>query len=213
MAEQEEQIEKLILSAYKAGETSLRDVANICGTNHHTVKRVLIRNNIEVVRAKRKPFSEQHRNNISKATKGRASWMKGRKATPEMLYKNMATHLRFDVSWQWLSQFDDIEKLKTLNDCITNRSGRFDVSAEWYKSYISKFYYDEQFNKIYLEWLDSGKLKYKKPSIDHIRPKSKGGDESLDNLQFLTWFENRCKNNMSQSEWDLLKSNIEEYFI
>lgn len=41
----------------------------------------------------------------------------------------------------------------------------------------------------------------------------KGGTNALDNLQFLSWFENRCKNDMSQEEWDNLKSNIEEYFI
>ena len=35
----------------------------------------------------------------------------------------------------------------------------------------------------------------------------------LDNLQFLSWFENRCKNDMSQEEWDVLKSNIQEYFV
>lgn len=206
-------MEQLILSTYKAGETSLRDVANICGTNHHMVKRVLTRNNIEVVRAKRKPFSEQHRANISKATKGRTSWIKGKKATPEMLYKNMAAHLRFDVTWQWLSQFDDIEKLKTLNDCITNRSGRFDVSNEWYKAYIVKFWDCEQFNLVYSRWISSGKEHLKKPSIDHIHPKSKDGCESLDNLQFLSWFENRCKNHMAQAEWDRVKENIDDYLI
>ncbi len=41
----------------------------------------------------------------------------------------------------------------------------------------------------------------------------KGGTNSLDNLQFLSWFENRCKNDMRQEEWDVLKSNIQEYFI
>jgi hypothetical protein len=35
----------------------------------------------------------------------------------------------------------------------------------------------------------------------------------LRHLQFLSWFENRTKNNMSQKEWDLLKQNISEYFI
>lgn len=27
------------------------------------------------------------------------------------------------------------------------------------------------------------------------------------------YVENRCKNDMSQDEWDALKSNIEEYFV
>lgn len=206
-------MEELIINTYKAGETSLRDVAKICGTNHHTVKRVLTRNGIEIVPAKRKPFSKEHRDKISEATKGRKSWMEGRKASPEMIYKNMASHLRFDVTWQWLSQFDDTEKLKLLNECITNRSGRFDVSTEWYKQYIEKFWSCDQFNLIYNRWVNSGKDRLKKPSLDHIQPKSKNGCEMLDNLQFLSWFENRCKNDMTQEDWDNLKCNIQEYFV
>lgn len=206
-------MEDLIIRTYKPGETSLRDVARCCGTNHHTVKRVLNKNNIEIVRAKRKPFSKEHRNKISEATKGRKSWMKGKKATPEMIYKNMASHLRFDVTWQWLSMFDDIEKLKLLNDCITNRSDRFEVSTEWYQKYIEKFWTCSQFNLVYDRWINSDKNRLMKPSIDHIHPRSKNRCDSLDNLQFLSWFENRCKNNMSQEDWDNLKYNIKEYFV
>lgn len=51
------------------------------------------------------------------------------------------------------------------------------------------------------------------PSIDHINPKANWWDNNLDNLQFLTWFENRCKNDMNQEEWNLLKNNIDKYFI
>ena len=74
-------------------------------------------------------------------------------------------------------------------------------------------YNDDQFNRIYESWINSGKEKYKKPSIDHIVPKSKGGTNDIENLQFLSWFENRCKNDMTQTEWDNLKLNIKEYFI
>lgn len=206
-------MEELIINTYKAGETSLRDVANTCGTNHHTVKRVLTKNNIEIVRAKRKPFSAEHRNKISEATKGRKTWLEGRKATSEMNYKNIASHLRFDVTWQWLSQFDDIEKLKLLNRCISNRTNRFDVSTEWYQQYIERFWSCDQFNLVYNRWVNSGKNPLKKPSLDHIVPKAKGGTDNIENLQFLTWFENRCKNDMPKEEWDNLKCNIQEYFI
>ena len=44
-------------------------------------------------------------------------------------------------------------------------------------------------------------------------PKAKGGTNDLENLQFLSWFENRCKNDMTQKEWNILKSNIGEYLI
>ena len=100
-----------------------------------------------------------------------------------------------------------------LNDVITKRSGRWDVSSEWYRSYIERFYDDDQFNIIYERWINSGKEKYKKPSLDHTVPKAKGGTNDIENLQFLSWFENRCKNDMSQEDWDNLKLNIQEYFI
>ena len=112
----------------------------------------------------------------------------------------MATHLRFDIDYKWLMQFDDINKLKMLNEAITDRNGRWDVDTEWYKTYILKFYNDKQFNVIYEKWIESNYDRYKKPSIDHIKPKSKGGTNDVDNLQFLSWFEDRCKNNMSQEE-------------
>ena len=186
--------DKTVIDLY-LDEKSMREIATKMGTNHKLISRILKRNGIDA----RKPKN--------------LSTVKKFDCDIERNYNNMASHLRFDVSTDWLMQFSDFDKLKLLNNVITNRSGRWDVSTEWYKTYIKKFYYDDQFNKIYSAWLDSGKFRYKKPSIDHIKPKSKGGSESIDNLQFLTWFENRCKNDMSQSEWDLLKLNIEDYFI
>ena len=161
----------------------------------------------------KREFTDEHKANISKACKGRKSWIAGKRMPKQSLYKNMASHIRFNVSAEWLSQFGDIEKLKCLNDCITNRSGRFAVTTEWYKDYISSFYGCPQFNLIYETWVKCDKEKYLKPSIDHVTPKAKGGDNRIDNLQFLTWFENRCKNDMTQKEWNLLKTNIGQYFI
>ena len=39
------------------------------------------------------------------------------------------------------------------------------------------------------------------PSLDHIQPKSRNGGWELDNLQILTWFENRAKAEMTSAEW------------
>ena len=206
-------IEQKILYTYTAGETSLRDVAALCETDHHRVKRVLVKNNIAIVKAKGKPLSEDHKKKLVEANKGRPCWMRGKNATRCMLLKNMAAHLRFDVTFEWLDQFSDVEKLKCLNDCITNRGGRFEVTNEWYRSYILKFYHCVQFNKIYDLWVINNKEAYRKPSIDHVIPVSKGGTNALENLSFLTWLENRSKTNIYQDDWDNIKNNLNEYFV
>jgi 5-methylcytosine-specific restriction endonuclease McrA len=205
-------IEQKIIKAYTPYKTTLREVVRIAGTDHHRVKRVLIANGIKIVKGKRGEFTEEHKRNISRACKGRTTWSKGKKMPKESLYKNMATHLRFDVSAEWLSQFEDIEKLKTLNDMITNRGGMFDENTDWYKAYIQKFYSDERFNKIYEKW-QVDKDPFMKPSIDHINPRANGGFNNLDNLQVLTWFENKNKKTLSQEEWDKKKAKIMEYLL
>jgi hypothetical protein len=177
------------------GGASMRSIAKNIGTNHKLISTILKRNNVTI----RKPKNLRGVKKFDCAIKRQ--------------YNNMATHLRFDVSIDWLMQFDDFSKLKLLNDVITNRSGRWDVSTEWYKSYIERFYNDKQFNCIYIAWVDSGYVRYKKPSLDHVTPKAKGGANDLTNLQFLSWFENRCKNDMTHIEWDNLKLNMKEYLI
>ena len=162
--------------------------------------------------ASKRVFTKEHREAISKACKGRKTWSKGKKMPKESLYKNMASHTRFHVTAEWLSQFGDIEKLKFLNSCITKRTNRFEVDTEWYKSYILKFYNDEQFNEIYNKWLGT-QDKYLRPTIDHIHPRAQGGNNDINNLQFLSWFENRAKNDMSQEQWCIIKKNIYKYLI
>ena len=184
----------MIVKLYEAG-WSMRSIADQLGTNHKLISRELKRNGVKTRQPKNLRGVKKFNCDITRN------------------YNNMATHLRFDVSVEWLMQFKDFHKLKTLNDVITNRSGRWDASSAWYKSYIEKFYDDDQFNRIYEGWIKSGKEKYKKPSLDHIIPKAKGGTNDIENLQFLSWFENRCKNDMTQTEWDNLKLNIKEYFI
>ena len=82
-----------------------------------------------------------------------------------------------------------------------------------YKAFIEHFYYDNQFNKLYNTWLKDKNDKYLKPSLDHIIPRSKGGAADISNLQFLTWFENRCKNDMTQAEWVKMKANLGKYLL
>lgn len=185
--------DQYIVDMYNDGR-SMREIAKLLNTNHKRISKILKKYNIN-----------------KRPCKGKG--VKKFQCDSKRLYNNMATHLRFNISLDWLLQFKDFDKLKVLNDCITNRDGRFNESDFWYKEYINKFYYDENFNKVYEKWLEFDKMKYLKPSIDHINPRSKGGDNDLNNLQFLTWFENRCKNNLSQEDWNFIKSNIEEFLI
>lgn len=200
-----------ILASYKPYETTLRKVASMCGTNHHTVKRVLERNGVNIVKGRRGPLTEEHKRKLSDATKGRAGVNKGRKASHKELVANMAAHIRFDVPQDWLSKFDDIEKLKFLNSCATRRGDRFNETTKWYMDYIERFYSDDKFNRLYRKWIESGRCKWKRPTIDHIIPRAKGGGNEIENLQFLTWLENRAKCDMSQEEWLEVKSNLKDY--
>ena len=124
----------------------------------------------------------------------------------------MKSHLRFNVELDWLYKFEDVEKLKFLNKSLT-KDGKY-FNTEDYKNFIEKFYNDYKFNKIYNIWLNNKDDKYLKPSLDHINPKANDCNlNDLNNLQFLTWFENRCKNDMNQNEWNKLKNNINSYLI
>ena len=185
---------ELICRMYKDGK-SMRQIALEFETNHKLISRVIKGKNIQT----RKPKNQRG--------------VKKFECDNERLYNNMATHLRFDVGYKWLTQFKDFKKLQLLNMCISERTGRWSVGTEWYKEYLLKFYNDKQFNNIYKRWLESSFEQYKKPSLDHIIPKAKGGTNDLNNLQFLSWFENRCKNDMTQEEWNLHKSKIGEYFV
>ena len=52
--------------------------------------------------------------------------------------------------------------------------------------------------------------------IDHIIPKSRGGNNEKENLQFLTTFENLTKRDMTMEEWNnfKIKTNTHsQYFI
>lgn len=200
-----------IVDEYVPHETSLRQVANICGTDHHKVKRVLDERGITIVRCRRGAFTDEHRRNISRACKGRRSWSKGKKMPRCSIYKNMRAHLRFDVELDWLMQFSNIEMLKFINSAISDRGGRFDLDSRAYISFIEKSYKDERFIAMYHKWLAHDKCKWLRPTVDHVTPVSKGGARTVENLSWLTWLENRAKCDMTPEEWFHVKANIKEY--
>jgi len=160
-------------------------------------------------------FTKAHRKKISDSRKrlkenGWIPYNKGIKVSKELLYKNMKAHLKYDVSLDWLKQFEDIEKLKYLNHSIARERDYRGFDTEIYKQFIEKFYKDKKFNQLFSEWIKT-KDKWIKPSLDHIQAKAKGGTLLLDNLQFVSWLENRAKVDISQVEWDKIKKNIKYY--
>ncbi len=205
----EESINKIV-SLYN-NELTLRQISKDVGICRTIISRVLKEKNVKVFR-KVKPFTEEHRSNISNGLKGNKNSL-GVKRTDLNNYKNMRNHLLFDVSLEWLCSFSDINKLKFLNKIVSsirmhNRNDIWD--SEFYIKFIEKFYYEDRFNKLYINWLETND-RWKKPSIDHIDSNNRTCD--ISNFQFLTWFENRSKNNIPQNEWIKMKVNINEYFI
>ena len=142
---------------------------------------------------------------------GRVGVWKGKKMPKASLYKNMVSHLKYDVSLEWLKTFDDIEKLKCLNSAIKRKRDSEGFTTEIYKLYIERFYNDKKFNELFKKWKDTGD-KWIKPSLDHIVPKAGGGNLLLQNLQFISWLENRAKIDIKQEEWNKIKKNI-RYFL
>ncbi len=211
------QLEILICKEYKPAIDSLRDVATRLNTNHKLVKRVLERNNIKIVKAKPKPMADVTKKKLSEKLKGREVWNKGLKTANQMPMKsrieNMRSHMRWNVDIDFLMIFEDFDKLKFLNRSISRKRDFGNISTEYYKEFLTKFYNDTQFNIIYNKWKANGEQKLLRPSLDHILPKSRGGSEELNNLQFLSWFENFSKRDMTQKEWEVVKLNIGEYFV
>ena len=168
-----------------------------------------MRNNLRV-------FTKAHKDKISTTRKALyasgeiTAWQKGKTMTRDFNLKNMKAHLKYDVSLDWLAGFDDIEKLKYLNRSISRKRDCEGFTTGIYKQFIEKFYDDYRFNHLYIEW-NKTKDKWIKPSLDHIEAKCKGGTLLVDNLQFVSWLENRAKMDIPQVVWDKMKQNIEYY--
>ena len=172
-----------------------------------------MRNNLRV-------FTKEHRQKISDSRKrlkasGWIPYNKGlktvdRKNGRELLLKNMKAHLKYEVSLEWLNGFEDIEKLKYLNRSLSRERDYRGFTTGIYKQFIERFYKDKKFNQLFNEWIKTND-KWIKPSLDHIQAKCKGGTLLLDNLQFISWLENRAKIDIPQVEWDKMKQNINYY--
>jgi hypothetical protein len=210
-----------IINEYKSKNFTLVDLANKHEVDYRRIRTILVKNNIEIINGNKiKPVSEERKLKMSKIKKemfasGKLKiWCKGKKRNKIDLYKNMKAHLKYEIELEWLMKYEDIEKLKFLNKSLTRERNRIGFNTEIYKKFIEKFYFDNQFNILYAKWLLNKTDVWLKPSLDHIKPKSKGGSlTDLNNLQFLTWLENKCKSNIEQINWTQIKLNINKYFV
>lgn len=125
-----------------------------------------------------------------------------------------------ELTEDYLLTFDDFDKFLFIHRAITNTINLINIEPLKYKEYIEFFYNQEQFNLLYSFWKKQERnnvfYDWAKPSIDHIIPKSKGGTNELNNLQFLTVFENLAKRDMTMEEWINFKKDTNthsSYFI
>lgn len=113
---------------------------------------------------------------------------------------------------EFLESFDDFEKVRFIHQAMTRTSGNtaYSITPEFFQKFITYFYYNEQFSILYDYWKQQNSkintfYDWLKPSIDHKIPKSKGGSNELENLHFLTVFENLAKRDMSWDDWLIFK--------
>lgn len=205
-----EDIKKQIIKFYIEEKFTIYKISNILGLSRRTISKYLKSKGIKITlkdrNRKKYRMTDEHKKKISIISKSR----KGKKTTIEHIYKNMAAHLRYDVEYTWLIKYDDLEKLKFLNSAVV-RKRDFNFNTEIYKKYIHTFYYDTKFNVIYNKWIENDKNKWLKPSLDHIIPNKNGSLDDISNLEFLTWFENRAKNDIDINEWKQMKKDIYFY--
>lgn len=132
----------------------------------------------------------------------------------------LATNGIKTLTEEYLCSFDDFDKFLFIHRSLIRTVNLSNIDINKYTDYIEYFYYQRQFNKLYNFWQNQerGSTFYDlaKPSIDHIIPKSRGGSHNLNNLQFLTVFENLAKRDMTMEEWNnfKIKTNTHsDYFI
>jgi hypothetical protein len=194
-----------IINLYTIDRDNIKNISRKFGVGPKVIRRLLIENNIELDGIKNRFYrvlTKEHRDKISRSLIGKISNRNGYKMSFHEKIKNSEAQLGFQNFS--LLEFNDYEKFRFIMKWV----GRYRMSKkgeEYVYSFIKKIYNDDKFNTIYNFWYNN-KGKWNIPTIDHIIPLSRGGDFfDLNNIQVLTWFENRAKAEMTQKEWEDFK--------
>lgn len=140
----------------------------------------------------------------------------------DRIKRSFLASARKDLTHNFIDTFDDFDKYLCIHKLLMQGTRNYyvQVPINKYQEAINFFYNDKQFNAIYNFWKNNNKLEtfydWSKPSLDHIIPQSKGGTHDLDNIQFLTVFENLAKRDMTMQEWNNFKEKTHttsDYFI
>lgn len=184
------ELNKQIIDEYQNNQ-SLNQLAKKYGTTASILRRRLVKAGVPI-----------RRHTIVESVK------KPMEYNPTKFYKKMVKELRYEITLDWLSQFDNLEKLKLLNRCVAY----LNFSTNQYVEFVENFYTDKQFNTLYDKYVATGN-KWFMPSLDHIVPKSKGGTNELSNLRFISFLENMSKKDLDLSDWEKIKLNFNYYFM
>lgn len=195
--------EKEVVRLYTKQLWTLRRIAEKFETNHHRVRRILHKHGVEIsAKQRRAPMSDECKKQISERNKGRVAWSKGLVLSESHRRANMKGRSGTKID---LDRYENYERLLFLSQLFTKRRNQLGASDKIRFAFYEKFYFDKAFNAIYDAWVANEKSKWWYPSLDHKNSQFNGGDWELGNLQFLTWFENRAKAEMSDVEWQGFK--------
>mgnify|MGYP000846079692 CR=1 FL=1 len=181
--------EQEIIDVYVQKNVTIPDLGKLFGVGRVKIGNILKKYNIKII-------------------KGRKGEAKNRKDKDHAI-KCIVKRKPFDLDIRDLEPYQDREKLSFLCFAIRSQFKSTYNTKQKFLSYLNKFYDDNYFNFIYQRWISNDKNTLFKPSIDHLIPRSRGGTWELDNIVFLTWFENLAKLNMTWEEWQLFKKQFD----
>jgi 5-methylcytosine-specific restriction endonuclease McrA len=192
-----------VVQLYTHDKLTLREIAKRFNSNHHMIKRVLLKNGVEITTKgrQRNPFSNEHRRKIGDSKRGKPSANKGKQASIEHNLKNMRAHLQWNVALCWLRKWD-FAKLKELNKLLSRDRVSKHFTTEKYMLFVEMLHDRDDFVSCFNAYVEHNFDTFYRPSLDHIVPISKDGTHELHNLQVLTWGENRAKFNLTQEQWN-----------